>query len=401
MTSAGRVALGFLAVLIGEACTMPVQSEPLLEPLVASLPLGTRTGLMDWAKLPGWAEDDHDAAFAAFLRTCPSDIPALRAGQPRPPILQRVCEVALRDGATIQSAKAGSRIFFESHFTPLEIIPPNGAGFLTGYYEPELVASRQAIEGFAEPVLSRPDDLITVPQGEVAPPPLDPALQAWRKTPLGPQAFPDRAAIWAGALAGRNLEIAWLRDKPELFITQVQGSARLRWIDGGIGRLRYSGRNGHPYTSIGRRLVERGAMTLEEMTLAKLMAWLRANPVEARALMEENRSYIFFQLDESLAPESGPIGGAGIPLVAGRSLAIDRAIWPYGLPIFIEASPLVPAGGRQRIARLMVAQDTGSAIVGPARGDFFVGSGTDAGDRAGLFRDPMRFIVLVPKGSSR
>jgi membrane-bound lytic murein transglycosylase A len=401
MTSAGRVAFGFLALLIGETWSMPVQSEPLLEASIVPLPLGTRTASIDWSRLPGWDADDHGAAFVTFLQTCPPDIAALRASQPRPAILQRICEIALRDEQTIRNAPGGARRFFESHFTPVEITPPSGAGFLTGYYEPELVASRKRLDGFPEPVLSRPDDLVTIPQGERAPPPLDVMLQAWRQSPAGPEPYPDRAAIWAGALAGRNLEIAWLRDKPELFITQVQGSARLRWIEGGTGRLRYSGRNGHPYTSIGRRLVERGAMTLEEMTLAKLMGWLRANPVEARALMEENRSYIFFQLDEGLAPESGPIGGAGISLTAGRSLAIDRNIWPYGLPIFIEASPLVPAGGRERIARLMIAQDTGSAIVGPARGDFFVGSGAEAGDRAGLFRDPMRFIVLAPGGNSR
>ncbi|WP_284179215.1 MltA domain-containing protein [Rhabdaerophilum sp. SD176] len=400
MKPAGKVAQGCLAAMIGALSSMSVSAEPAGSVLSSLLPDGTRTRVLDWAAVPGWSDDNHAEAFSVFLRTCPAGIPALRSGQPRPAALQRACDLAFAGRDVLAADNGQARQFFERHFRPAEIIPLSGAGFLTGYYEPELEASRQKRDGFPEPVLRRPADLVTVPQGEPAPSPLDADLQAWRRGPGGPEPYPDRKAIWAGALAGQGLEIAWLRDKPELFITQVQGSARLRWVDGGVGRLRYAGRNGHPYTSIGRKLVERGIMALETMTLAKLMGWLRENPAEARALMEENRSYVFFQLDESLSPDEGPIGGAGIPLVAGRSLAVDRSIWPYGLPVFIEVSPLVPEGGRKRIARLMIAQDTGSAIVGPARGDFFVGSGSAAGDRAGLFRDPMRFIILVPREMS-
>ncbi len=398
MRAAGKAAFGCLVAVIGAIASMTVSAETPASPLNAPLPEGTRTRPLEWSAVPGWADDDHNQAFATFLATCPAGIPALRAGQPRPAVLQQVCDLALSEAAAWQADAGKARLFFESRFTPVEIIPARGAGFLTGYYEPELEAARQRRDTFPEPVLARPVDLVTVPQGGTAPPPLDPALQAWRQTAAGHEPYPDRKAIWDGALSGRGLEIAWLRDKPELFITQVQGSARLRWVEGGVGRLRYAGRNGHAYTSIGRRLVERGIMTLESMTLARLMGWLRDNPAEARALMDENRSYIFFQLDENLSPEEGPIGGAGIPLTPGRSLAVDRSIWPYGLPVFIDVSPLVPSGGRERLSRLMIAQDTGSAIVGPARADYFVGSGAAAGDRAGLFRDPMRFIVLVPRG---
>lgn len=376
---------------------MPARAEPAFTALFGHLPATTEVRRLGWDDLPGWRADDHAAAFAAFLRTCPAGIDSLRMARPRPRALQAVCVEAQRQAAALQASAGAARSFFEQHFQPVDIRPDGKAGFLTGYYEPELLASRQPSPDFPEPVLARPSDLETVPQGQPAPVPLDPQLQAYRKTQDGPQPFPDRAAIWAGALAGQGLEVAWLRDKPDLFITQVQGSARIRWTDGGSARLRYAGRNGHPYTSIGRKLVERGIMTLEGMTLASLMGWLRDNPVEARALMEENRSYVFFERDDAMNPAEGPIGGAGTPLVAGRSLAVDRSLWPYGLPIYIDVEPLVPAGGRQRIHRLMVAQDTGSAIVGPARGDFFVGSGDEAGARAGLFRDPMRFIVLAPR----
>lgn len=397
MSWPGRAAAGCLALLLtGGTPSMPAQADTRLTSLAARLPEGTRLAPVDWANLPGWAEDDHAEAFTTFLRTCPADLPALRAGLPRPPALQAACDEALARPKPISPNEA--RRFFETRFLPVEVAPAGGQGFLTGYYEPELPASRVATPDFPEPVLKRPADLVTVPQGQPAPAGLDPALQAYRNAASGPESFPDRAAIWAGALAGQGLEIAWLRDKPDHFIMQVQGSARLRWTDGGITRLRYSGRNGHPYTSIGRKLVERGIMTLPDMILARLMGWLRDNPAEARLLMEENRSFIFFERDDTLDPADGPIGGAGTPLVPGRSLAVDRNLWPYGLPVFIDVNPLVPAGGRMRITRLMVAQDTGSAILGPARGDFFVGSGDAAGERAGLFRDPMRFVVLVPRG---
>lgn len=214
----------------------------------------------------------------------------------------------------------------------------------------------------------------------------------------GFEPYPDRAAIWAGELGDRARPIAWLRDKTELFIIQVQGSARLNFSDGASARLTYAGRNGHPYTSIGRILVENGSIPLAEMSLERLMGWLRTDPARGRALMERNRSYVFFALEPMADPKRGPIGGAGVPLTAGRSLAIDRAIWPYGLPVWISVSPLMPEGPRASLDRLMIAQDTGSAIVGPARGDFFMGSGPEAGTRAGLVRDSMRFIVLLPRG---
>ena len=367
--------------------------------LLAHLPAGTLTRSLAFAEIPLWAEDDHAAAFRAFEATCApilDGLAVLRNAQPAPPALVAACEAARLIADKARQDRNAARIFFEAGFEAVEILPQGKSGFLTAYYEPEIAASLMQTHEFPVPVLARPDDLLTLKQGETHPG-LPPDLQAARITKDGLEPYPDRAAIWAGALAGRNLEIAWLRDEAELFITQVQGSARLRLPDGRITRLTYSGRNGHPYTSIGRRLVETGAMTLDEMSLAKLMAWLRADPVRGRKLMEENRSYVFFARDDAAPAERGPIGGAGVPLTEGRSLAIDRTIWHYGLPVFIDVEPLIPGGARRRITRLMVAQDTGSAIVGPARGDYFMGSGAEAGDRAGLVRDAMRFIVLVPK----
>jgi membrane-bound lytic murein transglycosylase A len=193
--------------------------------------------------------------------------------------------------------------------------------------------------------------------------------------------------------------VLYLREPDEAFIIHVQGSARIRLTDGTVMRVAYAGRNGHPYTSIGRILVERGEIPLAEMSLERLMAWLRDHPGPARDLMRMNRSYIFFREATELAPEDGPIGGAGVPLTPGRSLAVDRALWSYGLPVWLEGELPLSLDRTEPLGRLMIAQDTGSAIVGPARGDFFFGSGPEAGTRAGLLRHPVRFVVLRPKAS--
>ncbi|OYU48148.1 MAG: lytic murein transglycosylase [Rhizobiales bacterium PAR1] len=374
-------------------------SGPPTDTLLEKLPAETEVHPLAFADLKGWAEDDHAGAFAALLETCApvlDGLSALRDALPPPPGLIQACRAArhLATGGAVTATTA--RVFFEQYFTLLDIRPKGSAGFLTAYYEPEIEASLIRTAGFPIPVLGRPADLVTLKQGETRSG-IPEGYQAGRQTADGLVVYPDRAAIWAGALAGQGLEIAWLRDEAELFITQVQGSARLRLPDGRKTRLVYAGRNGHPYTSIGKKIVERGEMRLEDMTLAKLMAWLRADPARGRALMEENRSYVFFARDDIAPQDRGPIGGAGVPLTEGRSLAVDRTIWPYGLPVFIEVEPLTPEGPRRTIRRLMIAQDTGSAIVGAARGDYFMGSGEEAGARAGLVRDAMRFVILKPR----
>lgn len=370
--------------------------------LLSRLPRDVVAESRDFAAIEGWPGDDHAEGFRTFLLTCRPILDgtaALREAIPPPEELRRACLAARELASAGEPDRDRARGFFERYFLPYEIRPGGGDGFLTAYFEPEIEAAREPTARFPVPVLGRPVDLVTLPQGEGAPG-LPPGLQAARRTAEGLVPYPDRAAIWRGALAGAGLEIAWLRDEAELFIVQVQGSARLILPDGTRTRLTYAGRNGHPYTSIGRKLVERGEIALPEMSLERLMAWLRADPARGRALMEENQSYIFFARDDQGDPDLGPIGGAGVPLTAHRALAIDRTIWPYGLPVFVDFAPLSPSGGRIRITRLMVAQDTGSAILGAARGDYFMGSGREAGTRAGLVRDPARFIVLLPRAGA-
>ncbi len=378
------LALALTMTSAGSALPRPDLGEARLAPVAFSA-------------LPGWLSDDHAAAYRTFLRTCrigAGNGQALRPARPRDDALARICRLALEGQADLDSDAA--RGFFETHFEPVEVTPPTGKGFLTGYYEPEFRGSREPTPEFRIPLLDRPDDLVTVPQGETLPG-LDPGLQAGRRTAGGLVPYPDRAAIEDGALGALAKPIVYLREPGEAFIIQVQGSARIRLPDGAVMRVAYAGRNGHAYTSIGRILVERGEIPLSEMSLERLMGWLRDHPGPARDLMRMNRSYVFFRPADELAPEDGPIGGAGVPLTPGRSLAVDRTLWSYGLPVWLEGDLPVTLERSEPLRRLMIAQDTGSAIVGPARGDFFFGSGPEAGTRAGLLRHPVRFVALRPK----
>jgi membrane-bound lytic murein transglycosylase A len=307
--------------------------------------------------------------------------------------LLSVCREALK---TADAGKAEAKRFFETHFRPHAVIPHSGQGFLTGYYEPEFQGSRTLDAIYRVPLLDRPQDLVTIPQGETLPG-VEKGLQAARRKANGYEPYPDRAAIEDGVLGDLARPIVYLREPGEAFIIHVQGSARIRLADGSVMRVAYAGRNGRPYTSIGRVLVQQGAMDLESMTLAKLMGWLKDHPEPAKALMRQNQSYIFFREAAELAPEDGPIGGAGHPLVPGRSLAVDRTLWSYGLPFWLEGELPLAQGGAEPLRRLMITQDTGSAIIGPARGDFFFGTGAEAGTRAGLLRHAARFVVLSPK----
>lgn len=389
MRHAGRVVLGCLAFgcLTVSAEASPLAGKARLEPL-------------PFSALSGWEEDDHAAAFRAFLLSCRSlaaQDPALRPAQHPKADLLKICRKALDAGSIPTRDEA--RAFFETHFQPFSIVPATGEGFLTGYYEPEFVGSRDKTAAYSVPLLARPDDLVTIPQGGTLPG-LQAGLQAARRTRTAYEPYPDRAAIEDGALGSSARPIVYLREPAEAFIIHVQGSSRIRMTDGSVIRLAYAGRNGHAYTSIGKLLVAQGVMDLVSMTLEKLMGWLKENPEPARALMRQNRSYIFFREADELSPEQGPIGGAGIPLVPGRSLAVDRSLWAYGLPFWLDGQLPLSLDAAEPLQRLMIAQDTGSAIVGPARGDFFFGSGEAAGTRAGLLRHPTRFVVFQPKSLS-
>lgn len=360
------------------------------------LPPGARAEEISPGALPGWTLDDQSLSLAIFAKGCMAE-PPLRQGVTPPPLLEAACTQAMALVAAGPPESAVSRRFFEDRFRFWRIRPRNAeTGFMTGYFEPEFEGSLTRSDAFPTPLFGRPNDLVTRQLDDVWPG-LDPALSAARRTGTGLEPFPDHAAIEDGALEGQGLEILWLRDPVDRFVLQVQGSGRVRLPDGTVTRLVYSGRNGLPYTSLGRVLSQRETIPPEQMTMDRLVARLKDNAVFARDLIRLNRSFVFFARRDDLPLEAGPIGGAGLPLTPLRSIAIDRTIWPYGLPVWLDTTIPDGQGNNPPFAGLMIAQDTGSAILGPARLDLFVGSGAAAGHRAGLIRHPTSFVVLWPR----
>jgi membrane-bound lytic murein transglycosylase A len=249
-------------------------------------------------------------------------------------------------------------------------------------------------EEFRWPILGRPPDLVTFAPGE-APAGFPDGIGSARRLSDGSLVpYDDRSAIEQE----RRDPIVWLSDAVEAFLIHVQGSAQAEFANGRRARLAYDGRNGLPYTSIGRILVETGEMAESAMSLASLKDWLRSDRETGLALMRRNRSFVFFKLVEGFDPGLGPVAGAGVALTPLRSIAIDRGIWVYGLPFWLDADLPWADEASRPFRRLMIAQDTGSAIVGAARADIFFGSGDRAGARAGAIRHRAEFVVLLPQG---
>ena len=347
--------------------------------------------------LDGWMADDHASAFQAFLKSCtvrrtppaelgPASVPTLAAG------LAQTCAAAEALGTPAPSPQV-ARLFFEANFRPYRVVPDTGGGaFFTGYYEPEVAGALAPGNGFDVPVYGRPPDLLMSGGG-----PTPNSGGALRREGDALVPYFDRAAIEDGALAGRGLEVAWLKDPIDLFFMQIQGSARVRLPDGRVLRLNYDGYNGHPYMPVGRLLIARGLVPREEMSMDRIRAFMEADPQAGRALRRENPSYVFFKALD-LGAEAGAMGAQGVPLTAGRSIAVDRKLHTYGAPVFVAADlPLSAPGSREAFRRLMIAQDTGSAIVGPARADLYFGTGSEAGAVAGRIRHSGSFTLLVPR----
>lgn len=342
-----------------------------------------------FSDIPAWDADDHSAAFGAFRRSCEQLIaaPGLNAD------MAALCKAASELPTELSAADA--RRFFEANFTACLITRPPDGAIVTGYFEPELEGSRQMGGGFDVPVYALPDDLVLITDGIAAEGPLK-DLTAARQTLEGLTPYFTRQEIEEGALAGRGLEICYLADACEAFVMHVQGSGRIRLPDGDVLRIGFAGKNGHPYMSIGKLLIECGELDPAKASLERLLYWLRADPERARRLMWENKSYIFFRVLEDLDAGDGPRGAHGVALTPGRSLAVDPRYHQLGLPIWVSAPSLQDDAGRA-FNRLMIAQDTGSAIRGPVRGDIFWGSGPDAGRIAGETKHICDFYRLIPK----
>src|SRR3954467_13165690 len=377
--------------------TYRVMPYPRLE-----LPLqlgGSQYAPLSWRNVPGWSDDDHLQAFNAFRISCrPISAERKPVSEPKALGLSLVDPCRAARAATITDG-AKAKIFFEQQFVPLRISRlGEDEGFVTGYYEPVVDGARTQTEAYTVPVYRRPSNLFVrgFRQDSVSLPNKGQVFRKIGRRKLVP--YYDRAEIEDGKIAGRGLEIAWLKDPTDLLFAQIQGSARIKFDDGGTVRLNYDAYNGYPYTAVGRILIERGIIPKEEMSMQKIREWMAQTPDGAKELRRQNRSYIFFR-EGNLSDKEEAVGAQGIPLTAGRSIAVDKSLHVYGTPFFIEGElPIDSERAKTPFHRLMIAQDTGSAIIGPARADLYFGAGQEAGRVSGRLRHAMHFVMLVPKG---
>jgi membrane-bound lytic murein transglycosylase A len=345
--------------------------------------------LTTWESLDGWAQDNHSEALGAYLTSCRA-LTRL-SEKSRTPIQAALADICRRAYTSLPLDDSGARAFFEKNFRPVRLAPLGERdGFFTGYYEPIIDGAKFPSDKFTTPLYRRPPDML-----------ISRIRHSAKKGKLGKRVvkkvapFYDRVAIEEGAIAGRDLEIAYV-NPIDAFFAQIQGSVRVRLEDGAMLRLNYDAQNGHPYTAVGKFLIERKIFTREEISMQKIHDWMDANPDEGKALRRENKSFVFFK-ETPLGAQDEPPGAQGIALTPGRSIAVDRNLHTYGMPFFIDAVlPIQSEKPDTKFRRLMVAQDTGGAIIGPARADIYLGAGDEAARAAGRFKQFGRFVMLVP-----
>jgi len=385
-----------LLVLAGCETIKPQSAPPAPAPAPASTPAplppretpkppAAETGVLrqaSWSDLPEWPAEDPSQAWDAFLIGCRALV--------KQDAWRNICTVA---DSIQRPDRETARRFFESSLTPYQVVDAEGSeeGLITGYYEPLLRGSRKRSARYRHPLYGVPDDLLVVDLTEVYPElkglRLRGRLDGRRIVP-----YYDRGQIELGQAAIRGREIVWVDDPIELFFLQIQGSGRIALEGGETLRIGYADQNGHPYRSIGRLLVERGEMPLEKASMQGIQAWARANPARVTELLNQNASYVFFR--ELPAELTGPLGALGVPLTERRSVAIDSRFVPLGAPVYLATT--WPLSSRP-LNRLMLGQDTGGAIRGAIRADFFWGFGPEAAREAGRMRQPLRMWVLLPK----
>jgi len=334
-----------------------------------------------WSQLPGWEQDQHAAAWPALRKNC-------EKLASRDAAWENICLAA----RTLESPDdTSARSFFEAHFRAHRMNVESGReGLITGYYEPVLNGSTTRNDRFRWPLYKRPDNLLTIDLASLYPElkgrPVRGRLEGNRVVP-----YYSRAEIGNGKNPLAGQELLWVEDPVEAYLLQVQGSGRVRLPDGSQVAIGYADQNGYPYRSLGGRLIEIGALTREEVTLTRIRNWLATHPEETGALLNSNPSYIFFtQRDAAL---DGPLGSLGVVLTPERSIAVDPAYIPLGLPVWLDAE--LPDG--RPLQRLAFAQDTGGAIKGAVRADLFFGQGAEAGRVAGEMKQHGRLYVLLPK----
>ena len=344
---------------------------------------------VDFSKLPGWRTDDVLAAWPAIISTC--SVLGNRAEWK--PFCGAVVAASPGDAAFVRG-------FIEQHLQPYRVWRVTGhkrekTGLVTGYFEPLVFGSRTRDAKYATPLYRRPEDLLVVDLAEVVP---ELKGKRVRGRVVGDKVVPyySRAASReAPGLAGH--EIVWIDNALDAFMLEVQGSGRVQLNTGETIRLQYSDQNGHPYRSIGRYLADQGVMTIDQVNMPAIRNWLAANPNRVNEVLDSNPSVVFFDEAPLADPSIGPKGAQGLPLTAGRSIAVDPRFLPLGAPMFLSTTQ--PGVGNAPLQRLVVAQDTGGAIRGPIRADLFFGFGSEAGAQAGMMKYDGEMWVLWPRGA--
>ncbi|WP_419729036.1 murein transglycosylase A [Lichenicola sp.] len=370
-----------------------------------------------FADLAGWQQDHVGEILPVLLAECerlgrlPVETPLLDPPQPgpstdgtstaQPPATEApdAVEAAAHAGLYRPACRAARalpsdddatvRRYLETWFLPYEASDRGDVqANLTGYFEPEVAGALSESPDTPVPVYARPRDLVTLANPQPGQPAVTGRAQAGKVVP-----YLTRAEIDQGALRGRNLEILWLHSPIDLFFMQVQGAGRVRLPTGQIVRLGYAGRNGQPYTPLGRVLIDRHQLDPSGVSMQSIRGWLETHPADAQDLLEQNRNYVFFRALDDLAPNQGPPGALGLALTPQRSAAVDRRFIPLGVPMFVETT--LPSGAP--LDRLMLAQDLGTDVVGPTRADLFFGWGADAARNAGAMHAGGRIILLLPR----
>lgn len=373
------------------ACQTPPPAPPVVSPVcpppevvAPAKPLPPSYVVSRWEQLPDWAEQDLTSSWLAFQQSC--------RGLKNKPSWKAVCDRAWQVNATDNAAL---RAFFETNFTPYQIINPDGSehGLITGYYEPRLSGSRTPSERFRYPLYAAPDDLLEIDLTEVYP-----QLKGMRLRGRlnGKKVVPyfNRADIDAGKPPLQGRELFWVDNAVDLFFLQIQGSGRIAQPDGTLTMVGYADQNGYPYISIGKKLIEMGELKAEEASMQGIKQWGARNPEKLPALLAQNPSYVFFrELPDNL---SAPLGALGVPLTNEYSIAIDPRSIPLGAPVFLSTTR---PNSEIPLNRLMLAQDTGGAIKGAVRADFFWGYGDQAGALAGKMKQKGRMWIFYPAGS--
>lgn len=349
-----------------------------------------------FSALPGWENENFQNFVQAYSRSCKTilkkDSQKSFGGKQ---LFGRSQEwqIACRKFEKVnQNNIASIKSFFEQNFVPYRASAGNNSeGLFTGYYEASLRGSRTRQGLYQYPLRARPDDLVMVNLGEFRDE-LKGQRIAGRVKGGNLKPYETHAEILAGKLPDdQDKALVWVDSAIDAFFIQIQGSGLVSLDDGSLMRVGYAGQNGHPYYAVGRELVKRGALRKDEVSLQTIQGWMKANPDQAQDLMTTNKSYVFFRVLDG----EGPVGGQGVPLTAHRSLAIDHSIIPYGMPVWLNVEHPDPTKGS--IGRLMVTQDTGGAIRGPVRGDYFWGYGAEAENMAGEMKSKGRYWFLVPK----